>query len=330
MKTIAISERYFLGAISLEENLEGIKPWRLPFDRYELFPPNGIGGKAENPAGVRLAFETDTENLTVSVVTSEDDNRKFDCVLNGELWKSVTLGAGESEVVIEGMPTGNKELEIYLTQSHPVTVKSVLIDNEASIGVLSRRRFKWITYGSSITQCSAAESPALTWPAIVARTRGWDLTCLGFGGQCHLEPMVARMIRDREADFISLCLGINVYGQSSLGLRTFQSAVIGFISIVREKHPGIPIAVISPIFSPSRETTDNIVGLSLTKMREEIRLAIEQLRAYGDSKLTYVDGLDLFDQSLVEYLPDQLHPDAEGYKLMAANVLKKFSSIESN
>ena len=33
-----------------------------------------------------------------------------------------------------------------------------------------------------------------------ARTHNLDLTCLGYGGQCHLDPIVASMIRDLPAD----------------------------------------------------------------------------------------------------------------------------------
>ena len=56
---------------------------------------------------------------------------------------------------------------------------------------------------------------------VVARDQNFNLTCLGYGGQCHLDSMVARMIRDLPANFISMCLGINIQGASSLGPRAF-------------------------------------------------------------------------------------------------------------
>jgi lysophospholipase L1-like esterase len=33
----------------------------------------------------------------------------------------------------------------------------------------------------------------------------------------------------------------------------------------------------------------------------------------------YQSGLDLFNEAHLEHLPDGLHPDAEGYKIMAEN-----------
>ena len=131
--------------------------------------------------------------------------------------------------------------------------------------------------------------------------------------------MVARLIRDLPADFVSLCLGINVQGVGSLSTRTFRPAVIGFVRLVREGHPGAPIAVMSPILSPPRETARNAAGLSLQDMRKEIQEAVWALRANGDIGVHYVDGLEVFGEAEVSRLPDLLHPDAEGYRLLAVN-----------
>jgi lysophospholipase L1-like esterase len=55
----------------------------------------------------------------------------------------------------------------------------------------------------------------------------------------------------------------------------------------------------------------------------EIQEAVNILTSYGDSNLTYVDGLDLMGEAFVDHLPDKLHPNAEGYKMMANHVLGK-------
>ncbi|WP_197035420.1 hypothetical protein [Paenibacillus sp. UNC451MF] len=47
------------------------------------------------------------------------------------------------------------------------------------------------------------------------------------------------------------CLGYS--GRNSLCKRIFMHAVIGFIEIIREKHRGTPIAVMSPICTPVLE-----------------------------------------------------------------------------
>ena len=156
----------------------------------------------------------------------------------------------------------------------------------------------------------------------MARRRQLNLTCLGYGGNCHLEPALACMIREMPADFISLKLGINVYGAASLSPRTFKPAVIGFVQILREKHPDIPIAVVSPIVSAPRETEPNAVGLSLSLMREEVADAVRRMVDCGDANLHYFDGLRLFGEHLAaDYQPDRCHPNGDGYEILGKNFL---------
>ena len=61
-------------------------------------------------------------------------------------------------------------------------------------------------------------------------------------------------------------------------------------------------------------------------MRVEVATAVEDLRTHGDQILHYVDGLQLFGADLIEMLPDQLHPNAEGYKALG----KKFTQHIAN
>lgn len=316
MKTISISDELFQGAVSLERTEQGVKPWRIPYREFELFPPNGINGTAEQAAGVRLRFESDTTTVELRVAPSPNE-RTFDCVVNGELRETGHLRPEADTVTFRGLPPEAKMIDIYFSQTAPVTMAQLRVDESASFHIPRDKRPRWITYGSSITQCAAAASPAQTWPALVARDQGLHLTCLGYSGNCHMEPMVARMIRDLPADFISLCLGINVYGGNSYGPRTFRAAVIGFIQIVREKHKETPLLVISPIYSPLREENENAVGLNLVKMREEIEAAVRSLQKLGDANLYYLNGLELLGPEYASRLPDNLHPDAEGYRIMA-------------
>ena len=150
----------------------------------------------------------------------------------------------------------------------------------------------------------------------------FDLTCLGFGGQCALDPMLGKVIRDQPADYISLCLGINVQA-GALTLRTFQPAVIGLVMTIREKHPTTPLVIMSPILSPPREKQPNAAGWTLPLMREHVQEAVSRIKQYGDDNLHYVNGLDIFGPDLVHLLPDELHPNDEGYGRMGANFVEK-------
>ena len=55
-------------------------------------------------------------------------------------------------------------------------------------------------------------------------------------------------------------------------------------------------------------------------MRVEVRKSVETLRSKGDENVFYINGLDIFDESLSHLLPDDLHPNTEGYSIMAKKI----------
>ena len=304
------------GAVSLQKTEDGVKPWRTPHPSHVLFP-EPLLERSAMPAGVRISFRSNTTQVSGSIAP-QNDAGILDLCCDGEQIDSIDLKQKDS-FAFKGLADDEKLIELWLPQFGQFQLRSLEIDDGATLEAFTDTRPRWITYGSSITQCRAAASPTQTWPAVVARTHGLNLTCLGYGGQCHLDTMVARMIRDLPADYISMCLGINIQGASSFGPRAFRPAIIGAVQIVREKHPDIPIALMSPICCPPREETPNTVGFHLKRMREEVQAATEALQTHGDTQVHYVDGLSVFGADLVHLLPDNLHPDAEGYRVMGKN-----------
>jgi hypothetical protein len=315
VKSLPLTEEWFHGAVSLQRLKEGIKPWRIPYTDYELYPPEGIEGKAEICAGVRLRLRTDATEAAISFAPLADA-AAMDCVAGGELRQTLSLPAGATEALFSGLEGGSKELEIWLPQNIGMTVTGLRIGAEA-VGVpLPDTRPRWITYGSSITQCVAASSPSRAWPAIAAEACGFSLTNLGFSGNCHMEPMIGRLIRDLPADFISICAGVNIYGAATLSPRMFKPLLIGLLETIRDKHRETPLLVISPIYGTVRETELNSLGFTLPMMREAIRETVEQLRERGDRQLHYQDGLNWLGPEDEAFLTDGLHPGAEGYELL--------------
>ena len=304
------------GAVSLHKTEEWVMPWRTPHPMHVLFP-EPLLERSAMPAGVRISFRSNTTRISGNIVPQKESGM-LDLCCDGEIVASLDLTQKDA-FTFEGLSDKEKLIEVWLPQFGSFQLRNLEIDDGATLHPFADARPRWVTYGSSITQCRTAASPTQTWPAIVARQHGLNLTCLGYGGQCHLDAMVARMIRDLPADYISMCLGINIQGASSLGPRAFRPAIIGAVQIVREKHPDIPLVLMSPIYSPPREENPNAVGFHLKGMREEVQAAAEALQSYGDRHLHYVDGLRVFGTDYEHLLPDALHPDAEGYRVMGKN-----------
>ena len=306
------------GTVSKEVTDAGVMPWRIPYTQKDLFAWQLVE-RAAMPAGVCLEFVSNTSYLEI-LCDPVADRSPIDVFCNG-VFHSTIETANLDFLRLKNFEPSNNTLQIWLPQFGEFRIKGLVIDDESTLAKSEdQQNRKWITYGSSITQCRDADSPSQTWPALVARKNNLDLTCMGYGGQCHLDPMVALTIRDLPSDIISLCLGINIYGASSLNERTFQPGILGFVQILREKHMDTPVIVMSPIYSPDREENPNEVGMTLQMMRSEIKNSVDILKSLGDVNIHYIDGLAVFDRQYENLLPDKLHPNNEGYSIMANNI----------
>jgi lysophospholipase L1-like esterase len=61
-------------------------------------------------------------------------------------------------------------------------------------------------------------------------------------------------------------------------------------------------------------------------MRQEVAEAVQVLRSHGDRHVHYIDGLEIFGPADARLLPDELHPNAEGYKLMGGRFVEKVAA----
>ncbi|HEV2342473.1 MAG TPA: GDSL-type esterase/lipase family protein [Actinocrinis sp.] len=238
-----------------------------------------------------------------------------------------------------GLGDAPKDIEIWLP--HHTWVELVALRADAPIlpPAPVTDQLRWLHHGSSISHCHAAERPTETWPALAARLASVQLVNLGFAGEAQLDPFTARAIRDQPADVISLKLGINIVNADSFRLRAFIPAVHGFLDTVREGHPDTALLVVSPIICPAVEdrpgptrdtqtataerwavsdTEPSTVAegrLSLGVVRETLSRIVAE-RSSQDPNLHYLDGRLLFSADDLADLPDNLHPNAAGYRKM--------------
>ncbi|WP_157987623.1 GDSL-type esterase/lipase family protein [Jiangella endophytica] len=307
---------FWRGAVAWTIHGDRSQPWRLlpEEERYAYAEP--LYDKARMAAGVRLSAVIHGGTLEIELETGEGPCAPVDILADGELLTRHPV-AGPTNVIAD-LPRRRSEVDVWLPHHGTVTVAAAGVVGAAAVEPPPRAGTRWITYGSSITQCAASDGPSETWPALVARELGWDLTCMGFGGNCHLDPAAARTIESLDADVISLCLGINIYGRATYGARTLPGQIAELLRRVRLAHPTADIVVSSPIHSPRRETSPNPVQLTLRDIREMVHTVGGDLRAHGDTRLHVLDGLALIGEQDAHLLHDGLHPDADGYRQMAA------------
>lgn len=318
------------GAIEVEHTRLGSRPWRLPYSQLGLFPTDALRMRAAMCAGVRIVFDTNSTTVAGRAAAPVDpDLTPIDLVLDRQPTSSTGVGnAGWFR--FSGLPAVRKTVEVWLPQYGDFRLADLVVDEGSQVWRSAQpQRPRLLVYGSSITHCRDAASPTRTWPALVAAEFGADLTCLGLAGQCHLDPMVARVLRDRPADLIVTCLGINVYGNGSFNSRSFLPAVLGFLSTLRDGHADVPIVVMSPIVSPSRENEIGGADLTLADLRAEVHRAVRILRDHGDTALHVVDGRDILGSEHAHLLHDGIHPDAEGYQHMARGLSATLRALDA-
>lgn len=308
------------GALGLEVTPEWVRPWRLPLPELGLAAPLLLA-RAVQPSGVRLTFRTDSP-LIAGMLDPDDEATGLDLLLDGEFVGSVPL-PGRGRFEFADLPSRSKRAELYLPHFGQFRLRALHLAQGATLEAAPPTGPRWVTYGSSITQCRTALSPARTWPALVARAAGWQLTNLGFGGQCHLDPPVWTAMRDVPADLLSACLGINIYDSATFSVRSLRPAVLGFVRTVRQGHPQTPFLIVTPIHAPGREDTPNAAGMTLADVRDEVAAATAQLQAHGDAHLHSLDGRELLGEAEAHLLLDRLHPDQPGYDLIACRFLAR-------
>jgi hypothetical protein len=118
--------------------------------------------------------------------------------------------------------------------------------------------------------------------------------------------------------------------------------VHGFIDTIRDAHKTTPILVISPVCCPAHEDNPGptepgpngmvqgqahsrhswIGELTLRGIRE-ILCELVAVRAATDKNLYYMDGMHLFNETEALTMPDGIHPDAAGYRTIAANFVER-------
>jgi len=343
------------GALDFDLRPAGISPRRLPgWTRPQV--PQMMDVIVRMPSGVRLVFDTDATEISVTalatnLVTPPAVKRPvvMDLICEGATYSIANLEGntiyldrqdpGKIELVrgaaaewrFEGLPGHMKRCEIWLPQNAMIELRHLSLSDNAALELPSaERRPKWIHYGSSISHCMEAEQPSLTWPAVAAAHLDWSLQSLGFGGQCHLDPFVARTMAQSDADILSIKAGINIINMDSMRERIFGPLLHGFLDTLREHKPDAPIILMSPIYCPSAEQHPGptipgrsgkfvvIPGheavrkesLTLTRVRT---LMTELVSSRQDPNLHYLDGLSLFGEADADDLPDDLHPNPAGY-----------------
>ncbi|SDT06524.1 GDSL-type esterase/lipase family protein [Microlunatus soli] len=365
------------GAAELEETERGLRIHRLPGWVRRQYPDGQLLSMETQTSGVRLEMVTEAKTIELTLHPSRIAFRgadrprgAVDVLVDGQLFCRDTLDGGDvvevdfvsgdsnflpgppHRTAVTGLPTGEHRVEIWLPHNESVEVVDLTAD--LPLRAARARRRLWVHHGSSISHGSNAAAPTEIWPVIAAQRGGVELRNLGFGGSAQVDPFMARVIRDTDADLISVKLGINVVNADAMRLRAFVPAVHGFLDTIRDGHPQTPLLLISPIFSGIHEQvpgpgavdvstlgTDQVRfiatghpeevqrgALTLEVIRRELASLVE--RRDDDPQLHYLDGSNLYGAADADQLPlvDGLHPGPAAHRVIGERFADRVFTVD--
>jgi lysophospholipase L1-like esterase len=285
--------------------------FRLPFDTWM---------QAQIPATVRLEIAGDASAVDISYTTVTDDlgYRGDGAGRTFQVWRDLSLVSEEKAELGEGTvrlsmgEASDHRAIVYL----PEGMRPRVLDVSPVGGSIEPAppRKKWVCYGDSIAEGWIASSPAMAWPAIVAREHALDVVNMGYAGSARGEIVTAEQIAGLPADVISITHGTNCWTRIPHSIDQMRANTEAFLNVVRQGHTDTPILVASPVIRPDGEETANKLGATLGDLRAAMEDVVRARIASGDSALQLIEGLPLVAP---EMLSDGIHPNDDGHKALA-------------
>lgn len=317
---------------------------RLPLDKKALFETvnNNLNILSEDTAGGQVAFRTNSTKILIKAknIIGHD---MVNMTASGQCGFDCYIGQNDERLKFYGITKFDikeKEYECEIVSNLKAdNVRDVLINfplydgvSEVEIGVeedsivLPPKPFdapgKIIFYGTSITQGGCATRPGMAYTNILSRWLNREVINLGFSANGLGEYEMAELIADiHDASFIVLDYEANSGTNGRL-----EASLVGFIDIIRKKHPNIPILVVSRI-----QYLADFYDEQLLSRRNELRefqvKVVEEKKKQGDEHIYFLNGHELLDDYFDEYTVDFIHPTDLGFWKMAEGFYKVIKKL---
>ena len=293
---------------------------RLPLRLKDHFRPP-VWDLAQDPSGARIRFRTDSAVIGIVAENPGFSNMHhmpsvgengFDLYVGNECVGSAWPDAAGKIIKDWYIGASNdrkmRDITVYLPLYKSVTIHQLSFEPGARIEPPAPYATKKpvVYYGSSITQGGCASNPGGSCQAILERRLNADFVNLGFSGNGLGEPALAEAISEIDASCVVLDFWANPPADQ------YAAALPGFVDILRNKWPTVPILVTGPFYFPSERNGGGALE-SQTAKRTTARKFVESRRKSGDKNIWYVDGLKMLSKDQTAGLVDGVHCNSLGF-----------------
>lgn len=303
--------------------------------RYTRFPASYEGESRKalwnlslNSAGLYIRFRSDAPQINAKWVNKNFQMPHMTDVgiggldlytLTPEGWHFVgagftwTKGTRHERKIVSNMKPQMREYMLYLPLYDSIDSLYVGVPEGYSVALPAVNRPSVekpvVMYGTSILQGGCASRAGMAHTAIISRKLDREVINLGFSGNAHLDPEVARLmaaVHDPGVfvlDFVPNCRAelINEKGEA-------------FFRILREAHPDVPVVFVENPFFP-HAIVDEKTNSDIRENNAALRALYEKMKNEGQKKLYYisnkgmtgddgdsfVDGVHLTDLGMLRY-----------------------------
>lgn len=309
------------GAARVEEGDGLISFFRFTAEQQELYKKTCTDFyiKSFATSGISLEFDTDSENLALSVVVSRGSSRTFfthSIIVDGNraFELSGDIGTAESTAYSKefSLKCGMKRVKILLPWSVCSQLKELSLDSGASITPVSRS-FKMLMYGDSITQGYDAYSPEKAYAVQLSSALDAEALNKGIAGEQFFAGF-GKIKDDFEPDLITVAYGTNDWRHAKK--EKFLSSCKGFFQNVRNNYPDVKIVAITPLWRVDINNEQEF-GEPLSFVSNYIK---ELAKAIPN--MVVIDGIDLIPHDPKYYQTDGVHPIDAGFELYSKNLIE--------
>lgn len=316
---------------------EGIEGVSLQFNRSTFL--NGKGYGWDNP-GTKIAFRTNASQITALLYFSANHastsarNSIGIYKIDGKQkpgWTFQTQAKSiqrDPELLKLEFPApdspGFHNYEIVLPYGDSVEFLGLYTNEDAELQPFPHEeKLRYVAYGDSITHGFTSSRVDRSYPYLLAEEKDWDLVNLGFGGRVSNEED-AEIISRLEPDVLTILIGVNDW-QGGRSLETYQTNITQFLDEIRSIDPTIPIYLITPLWVPPSWQPSRA-----DKELESYRIALQELyNERMDPNLHLIEGPALIDHDPKYFDRVAVHPNDEGFAMMATRLSEKIESTRT-
>lgn len=266
--------------------------------------------RAMTSAGIRLSFETNSDNFAFTYSHTNDFSLGIAYVevhVNGAYAGFFTLDAkqvGASAAL--KLPEGVNRVDVYLPWQKSVSLSDVTLDDGATLTPVKRSKVM-ISYGDSITHGISAQLPSSSYASLIAKMLDADAYNKAVSGD-RFFPELLEAAEAIKPDIVTVAYGTNDWWHHSRETVTRRSR--DFLTRVSEKYPDARIFVVSPIWRAQNWGAPKFDGST-----SDVHAIIEA-SCKGLENVTLFNGWHFLpsDPSLYD---DGLHPRDNAMKMYA-------------